>query len=518
MRQLLVLLCILLAPSAYAQIPTPTPNAATCAILLTSGAGDITQNTHIGLSTNWQAAQTDDGLTSYVTNVSFAEQQDLYAMADPTPNPSPIVSVSVIATSRAQFVGGQVNRILKVEGNLFLSGYTGVDTHSWHVNVGTWYLNPNTSVAWAWADIPALQAGIIQRTLGGTDSIRTTQVFMEVCWAVNTPTPTNTRTPTPTPTETPRSCCVIHSDPGCDDATCQDSICNGGGGFFADPYCCTTAWDQTCVFKVDARTTAVCACSDESAIDNILTADQCCDCVAYAGDFACRADPGYVCLPVCTLVDNASCAVDSPGGCATFTPTPTTPPNPTYVCQDNTPTLVPFTPTPTYTPQVVVPGTCCECPFSPICASDPGTLCPSLPDCVLIPAAECLHGFACTRFTPTPTPIPCNVSFRNGICWVTASTESATTITVVSQGGYTGTAGKLCLTALSLEGTDAGTEVTITDAGVNTIYGVQRGTNNHKYKYKASGDLVGTCITGPITLTQAVPGTARVTLGYIVVP
>src|SRR5262249_39663711 len=76
---------------------------------------------------------------------------------------------------------------------------------------------------------------------------------------VRTPTPTPTRTPTPTPTVTPRpqSCCVPGALAGgsCDRSACAQCVCG------ADPFCCTSNWDQDCVDGAFAsQCAAACLC------------------------------------------------------------------------------------------------------------------------------------------------------------------------------------------------------------------------------------------------------------------
>ena len=62
-----------------------------------------------------------------------------------------------------------------------------------------------------------------------------------------TPTPTPSATPTATPTATPSAtpagsnCCFVHTATGCEDPTCEATICE------LDPICCDVEWDFICV-------------------------------------------------------------------------------------------------------------------------------------------------------------------------------------------------------------------------------------------------------------------------------
>ncbi len=55
-------------------------------------------------------------------------------------------------------------------------------------------------------------------------------------------------------------CCIPHDEPGCDDPTCQDSVCS------YDPFCCIYQWDATCASE--ASLDPNCDCS----IDGFLGA------------------------------------------------------------------------------------------------------------------------------------------------------------------------------------------------------------------------------------------------------
>lgn len=72
-----------------------------------------------------------------------------------------------------------------------------------------------------------------------------------------TETPTETPTqPTATPTPTREPCCVTHSSPSCEIGACNTCVCVAAG----DSFCCSTAWDQTCVDAANGFCASSCAC------------------------------------------------------------------------------------------------------------------------------------------------------------------------------------------------------------------------------------------------------------------
>ena len=70
--------------------------------------------------------------------------------------------------------------------------------------------------------------------------------------------------PTPCGSATAGSCTVAHSTPSCSDAACCNAVCS------VQPYCCSVAWDQTCVnaaFSI-CGTGCVPACPASSMAEN----------------------------------------------------------------------------------------------------------------------------------------------------------------------------------------------------------------------------------------------------------
>lgn len=168
-------------------------------MIVPNGPGNATQNQRFGCTENWQCVPTDDEDSSYV----FAKadiRTDTYTIASPAPRPEPIASVSVHALSRTPDVSGFVAPQLRVSGNTF-SGNSQLVGRSYADLISSWTADPSTGQAWDWSDIGALEIGVKHQS-AGTDEVRTTFVYLEVCWTPPTPTPTGTATETPTNTLT----------------------------------------------------------------------------------------------------------------------------------------------------------------------------------------------------------------------------------------------------------------------------------------------------------------------------
>jgi hypothetical protein len=92
-------------------------------------------------------------------------------------------------------------------------------------------------------------------------------------------------------------CCVSRRSPGCGNVACEEIICG------ADPFCCTSFWDSTCVEQAVAECGDLCVIEGDCAIDFDLTLDD------YAILFECVTGPAggppeYDCT--CTDLDGDS--------------------------------------------------------------------------------------------------------------------------------------------------------------------------------------------------------------------
>ncbi len=191
-----------LTPTASATATPTTPPM--CTRLAPSGWGSAqSQNMLAGCSENWQCAQTDDSDTSYVYSPQTGgtgPRSDLYGLDDTTAQPEAIVSVVVRIVSRSLITSGgsSATALLKVGSSpTTYSGAELTTTTAYGAAVTTYTTNPVTGLAWSWADINGLQAGV-RHQVGGGDEVRTTQVAVDVCWLPSAAVPTATPTPQPT--------------------------------------------------------------------------------------------------------------------------------------------------------------------------------------------------------------------------------------------------------------------------------------------------------------------------------
>lgn len=172
-------------------------------------------NQRFGCDEHWQCTREDDGDASYVYSgvTPFGPRIDLYALDDAIPAPQPITKVVTHITSRGTLAseGSNSTAQLKIGGFSTLYGGATLPASPTYKHIARTYdANPATGAAWQWSEINPLQIGVRHFVLSG-DEMRTTQVWVEVCWVPPTPTPTQsptltgtrTMTPTWTPTLTP---------------------------------------------------------------------------------------------------------------------------------------------------------------------------------------------------------------------------------------------------------------------------------------------------------------------------
>ena len=106
-------------------------------------------------------------------------KRDLFNLSAHSQGSGTINKVTVYAESRRGASSGYMKIALKsgtttVEGNeiSLLSSYT--------LHGKEWALNPDTSLAWTWADIDALQIGVALRGFSSSYWGRCTQLYVEV--------------------------------------------------------------------------------------------------------------------------------------------------------------------------------------------------------------------------------------------------------------------------------------------------------------------------------------------------
>jgi hypothetical protein len=153
--------------------------------LAAEGASDSV-NKRNGCAQNWQCAQLVDGDAAYVywdqsTSIT-GPQVDIYQMQDASPRAETIQRLIVHALSRSENAepGSRAGTFLRV-GAVPLNGPL-TDVGTTYRDIATTYLvNPLTNVAWTWPQVNSLEAGV-RHQLPSRDVVRTTTVWIEVCW------------------------------------------------------------------------------------------------------------------------------------------------------------------------------------------------------------------------------------------------------------------------------------------------------------------------------------------------
>jgi PKD repeat protein len=156
--------------------------------LIPNAPGSSTGLSRVGASSNWQACVSDDSDTSYVyrqaNNNNYAT--DLYNLTDVASPPScTIASVTVYIRARATVTPTQSSAYIDIRtgGTTYSNSTTPFTlTTSYATYSYTWFTNPQTTVAWTWTDINALQAGSSLRRPAGSNGpqSRVTAVWVVV--------------------------------------------------------------------------------------------------------------------------------------------------------------------------------------------------------------------------------------------------------------------------------------------------------------------------------------------------
>ncbi|MBI3784288.1 MAG: hypothetical protein HY270_12905 [Deltaproteobacteria bacterium] len=218
--------------------PTATPitfptSGANCISIGPNAAADDPANDAFNCTQNWQCVNGNDGDVSYVhfdqDTMLRGPQSDIYNMTDVAPRSEPIQSVTVHVITRSLNAANfsKASTVMRSGTAALFNGLLQSAPTS-YADIFTNYGKTNPAFArdWTWADINNIQAGV-RHQVGFNDSVRTTSVYVEICWLAptNTPTPTSTQTPTktptasntptltPTPTETPTSTATLTNTP-----------------------------------------------------------------------------------------------------------------------------------------------------------------------------------------------------------------------------------------------------------------------------------------------------------------
>lgn len=123
-----------------------------------------------------------DGDATLVYQVNTIYFRDLYHLQDHTSETGVINSVTVFGYVRnSTGIGYTVKFAIKTG----VTAYNGADqadtgTANYVLKSEAWATNPQTGVAWTWADIDALQAGISLKSATAGDGASCTQLYVEV--------------------------------------------------------------------------------------------------------------------------------------------------------------------------------------------------------------------------------------------------------------------------------------------------------------------------------------------------
>ncbi|MBC8067058.1 MAG: hypothetical protein IAG13_01895 [Deltaproteobacteria bacterium] len=101
-------------------------------------------------------------------------------------------------------------------------------------------------------------------------------------------------------------CCVTSSEPGCEDPGTQACVCA------ADPYCCATAWDSLCVQEVETLGCGTCVpqCSPNANTSLIVGSFDECGSANAIGQAAPAG--GVTCADVCCTFGYSGCSHRAP--------------------------------------------------------------------------------------------------------------------------------------------------------------------------------------------------------------
>jgi len=104
---------------------------------------------------------------------------DTYNLEDHSQGSGTINSVTVYIRTRATSGTHAAEVVIRTHGTDYFGNYTSPVPTSYTDISATWTTNPNTSSAWTWAEIDALEAGV-KHYNQGAGSVRTTRVYVYV--------------------------------------------------------------------------------------------------------------------------------------------------------------------------------------------------------------------------------------------------------------------------------------------------------------------------------------------------
>ena len=150
-----------------------------------SGAGAFTQLTPVGAANNWDCVNdtTADEDSTYIENTG-TNRKDYYTFDTVTARVGSIYSLTIVARSKSDALptgDGAINLKYFINSTEYgvggshillpLGSYGNYQTES--------LTNPDSSAAWTWADVAAMQFGVSHSSIG-SGATRTTQLYCEV--------------------------------------------------------------------------------------------------------------------------------------------------------------------------------------------------------------------------------------------------------------------------------------------------------------------------------------------------
>lgn len=122
--------------------------------------------------------------------------------------------------------------------------------------------------------------------------------------------------PTPSPTPLLSDCCAERDGTGCEDATCAACVCG------VDPICCSEQWDATCADEAALNCASVCACPAPGACceahDGVSCEEvRCKSCVCALDAFCCTDAWDQTCVEVAIDGCPLDCSCEAEGDCCT---------------------------------------------------------------------------------------------------------------------------------------------------------------------------------------------------------
>ncbi len=172
------------ATDCLGEIAAPTCDSSGTITLRPMAPGRTGLSRH-GAKPNWRCVRevTSDNNKTYVYR-SGSYATDAYAIGDVTATTCRIASVAVYARAMKTSSGGTglLRTVIRIGSTNYQAPETAV-TNTWAMYSDSWATNPATGVAWTWADIDNLQAGVSLYSSSGSFSTRCTQVYVVVTYA-----------------------------------------------------------------------------------------------------------------------------------------------------------------------------------------------------------------------------------------------------------------------------------------------------------------------------------------------